>query len=92
MDGVICGHIHHPVIRKFDDNLLYVNCGDWVESCTAAVEHFDGQLEIIEWIKSEAPGNAVSRNSSAEHQRPLSSAECECLPRSSDPRRPLSFA
>src|SRR5262249_655139 len=52
VDGVICGHIHHPVIRQID-GLVYVNCGDWVESCTAAVEHFDGQLQIIEWITSE---------------------------------------
>ena len=48
-DGVICGHIHHAVIRVEDD-LTYVNCGDWVESCTAAVEHYDGRLEIIEWV------------------------------------------
>jgi UDP-2,3-diacylglucosamine pyrophosphatase LpxH len=46
--GVICGHIHHAVIRT-EDGLTYVNCGDWVESCTAVVEHFDGSLEIIEW-------------------------------------------
>ena len=51
VDGVVCGHIHHPVIRDID-GLTYVNCGDWVESCTAAVEHFDGQLEIIEWSKA----------------------------------------
>jgi hypothetical protein len=53
VDGVVCGHIHHPVIRDID-GLTYVNCGDWVESCTAAVEHFDGQLEIIEWSKASA--------------------------------------
>jgi UDP-2,3-diacylglucosamine pyrophosphatase LpxH len=47
-DGVICGHIHHPVIRA-ERNLTYVNCGDWVESCTAIVEHFDGTLQIVEW-------------------------------------------
>jgi UDP-2,3-diacylglucosamine pyrophosphatase LpxH len=28
---------------------LYINCGDWVDSCTAIVEHFDGRLELIEW-------------------------------------------
>src|SRR5262249_6167943 len=53
VDGVICGHIHHPVIRELD-GLTYGNCGDWVESCPAAVEHFDGQLQIIEWIKNES--------------------------------------
>ena len=35
-------------LRDFD-GLTYVNSGDWVESCTAAVEHFDGRMEIIDW-------------------------------------------
>ena len=43
VDGVICGHIHHAVIRS-EFGLAYINCGDWVESCTAVVEHFDGRL------------------------------------------------
>jgi UDP-2,3-diacylglucosamine pyrophosphatase LpxH len=60
VDGVVCGHIHHPVIRDID-GLVYVNCGDWVESCTAAVEHFDGQFEIIEWSnKLPVPAAAAS--------------------------------
>ena len=49
VDGVICGHIHHAVIRD-DAGLSYINCGDWVESCTAVVEHFDGRFEIVKWI------------------------------------------
>jgi UDP-2,3-diacylglucosamine pyrophosphatase LpxH len=53
-DGVICGHIHHAAIHdKFGS--AYVNCGDWVESCTAVVEHFDGRLEIITWTVGVAP-------------------------------------
>ena len=36
-----------------DFGLSYINCGDWVESCTAVVEHFDGQLEIVRWIGRE---------------------------------------
>lgn len=47
-DGVICGHIHAAAIKEVE-GLLYVNCGDWVDSCTAIVEHFDGCLELIEW-------------------------------------------
>lgn len=47
-DGVVCGHIHHAEIRTID-GLTYCNDGDWVESCTALVEHFDGRLEIIDW-------------------------------------------
>lgn len=48
LDGVICGHIHWATIREID-GLTYVNCGDWVDSCTAIVEHFDGRLELVEW-------------------------------------------
>jgi UDP-2,3-diacylglucosamine pyrophosphatase LpxH len=50
VDGVICGHIHKAEMR-FIDGIEYVNDGDWVESCTALVEHFDGRLEILEWAK-----------------------------------------
>ena len=49
MDGVVCGHIHHAEMRKVD-GVLYLNCGDWVESCTALVEHHDGRLELIDWV------------------------------------------
>jgi UDP-2,3-diacylglucosamine pyrophosphatase LpxH len=47
-DGVICGHIHHACIHD-DFGLAYINCGDWVESCTAVLEHFDGAFEIVTW-------------------------------------------
>jgi UDP-2,3-diacylglucosamine pyrophosphatase LpxH len=45
---VICGHIHKAEIRDID-GVLYCNDGDWVESCTALVEHWDGRLEILTW-------------------------------------------
>jgi len=48
VDGVICGHIHHPEIREID-GILYCNDGDWVESCSALVEKADGRLEILYW-------------------------------------------
>ena len=48
VDGVICGHIHHAEIRDID-GITYCNDGDWVESCTALVEHADGRLEILDW-------------------------------------------
>lgn len=44
--GAICGHIHQAEIRNID-GILYCNDGDWVESCTALVEHADGRLEIL---------------------------------------------
>ncbi|WP_159728454.1 UDP-2,3-diacylglucosamine diphosphatase [Methylosinus sp. Ce-a6] len=51
VDGVVCGHIHHATIRQID-GMLYVNTGDFVESCTAIAEHADGRLEIIHWQKT----------------------------------------
>lgn len=48
LDGVICGHIHHAIIRQIG-GVTYVNAGDFVETCSAIVEHNDGRLEIIYW-------------------------------------------
>ena len=50
VDGVVCGHIHSPEIRQFGP-VTYYNDGDWVESCTALVEHADGRMEIVDWAK-----------------------------------------
>jgi UDP-2,3-diacylglucosamine pyrophosphatase LpxH len=50
VDGVVCGHIHKAEIRTID-GVLYCNDGDWVESCTALVEHWDGRLEIVSWAE-----------------------------------------
>ncbi len=49
LDGVVCGHIHKPEIRT-DDDIEYYNCGDWVESCSALVEHHDGRIELLDGI------------------------------------------
>lgn len=51
-DGIICGHIHHAADRQIH-GLHYLNCGDWVESCTAIVETRDGELRIIDWLDVE---------------------------------------
>jgi len=48
VDGVICGHIHRAGIERIG-GVMYCNCGDWVESCTALVEHAGGELEILEF-------------------------------------------
>ena len=48
LDGVVCGHIHHAEMRDVG-GVLYLNDGDWVESCTALVEHEDGRLELVDW-------------------------------------------
>lgn len=63
VDGVICGHIHHAEMRAFS-GLMYCNDGDWVESCTALVEHLDGRLEILRWAE-EAAISSPRQNSAA---------------------------
>ena len=58
VDGVVCGHIHSAEIREFG-GITYYNDGDWVESCTALVEHADGRMEILDWaekVRTEARG------------------------------------
>ncbi len=44
--GVICGHIHHPADRMIGP-IHYLNCGDWVESCTALIETLDGEMVVV---------------------------------------------
>ena len=51
-DGVICGHIHHAEIKEIN-GVMYMNDGDWVESCTALVEHWNGRWEIVTWTKEK---------------------------------------
>jgi UDP-2,3-diacylglucosamine pyrophosphatase LpxH len=48
--GVMCGHIHTPADKKID-RIHYLNSGDWVESLTAIVEHWDGRFELIEYAR-----------------------------------------
>jgi len=66
LDGVICGHIHHAEMRTVQ-GVLYMNDGDWVESCTALVEHTNGQFELLDWSRENrlsywptAPRRAVA--------------------------------
>jgi UDP-2,3-diacylglucosamine pyrophosphatase LpxH len=53
-DGVVCGHIHSAAARELD-GVAYVNCGDWVESCSAAVETASGRLEVLRWSPRVQP-------------------------------------
>jgi len=58
-EGVVCGHIHHAEMRDVQ-GILYCNDGDWVESCTALAEHFDGSLEIIRWAEERESQTSLS--------------------------------
>lgn len=53
LDGVVCGHIHKPEIIEAGSgpgHVSYYNCGDWVESCSAIVEHYDGRIELLQHL------------------------------------------
>ncbi len=70
--GVVCGHIHHAEIRNIE-GMLYCNDGDWVESCSALVEHSDGRLEILKFNPNgnsldvtKLPRNTTDVNTEAE--------------------------
>ncbi|WP_398288825.1 UDP-2,3-diacylglucosamine diphosphatase [Sphingomonas nostoxanthinifaciens] len=60
VDGVVCGHIHSAEIRQFGD-VTYYNDGDWVESCTALVEHEDGRMAIIDWAERKRAEAAAKK-------------------------------
>jgi UDP-2,3-diacylglucosamine pyrophosphatase LpxH len=49
--GVICGHIHRAEISEIQ-GITYCNDGDWVESCTALVEDFQGRLSLLRWTEN----------------------------------------
>ncbi|MFO1426754.1 MAG: UDP-2,3-diacylglucosamine diphosphatase [Steroidobacteraceae bacterium] len=53
LDGIVCGHIHRPGIRRID-GVLYANDGDWVENCSTLVEDRDGRLALWRW-EAERP-------------------------------------
>ena len=65
-DGVICGHIHHAEIKVID-GVTYMNDGDWVESCTALVEHHNGSWQIVTWTQEKDDVDIDSDSSS--HKR-----------------------
>jgi UDP-2,3-diacylglucosamine pyrophosphatase LpxH len=63
LDGVVCGHIHHAEMHEIG-GVLYINDGDWVESCTALVEHDDGTLELVDWAAMNRLSFFTPRNAS----------------------------
>ena len=85
-DGVVCGHIHHAEMRTVE-GILYLNDGDWVESCTALVEHACGRLELVSWTTDDsaavpapdfartAPGQATSSDPVSEGLVPAASVQ-----------------
>ncbi|WP_102959118.1 UDP-2,3-diacylglucosamine diphosphatase [Mangrovicella endophytica] len=75
-DGVVCGHIHHAQIAE-RAGILYVNSGDWVESCTAIAEHHDGSLELIAWTDAAAAAPRQADTAAPEEMVPVVLSDLE---------------
>lgn len=75
-DGIVCGHIHSACIRKIG-GLDYINTGDWVESCTAVVEHMDGSLHLIDWAAEMRARDALPANRRAGRRNGTTAKEKE---------------
>lgn len=77
VDGIVCGHIHHAELRDMN-GILYANDGDWVESCTALVEHADGSLEILRWLEQAEMTAALGapKDTPVRSQDDLKEREC----------------
>jgi len=84
-DGVICGHIHHAEIKEID-GVIYMNDGDWVESCTALVEHWNGRWEILTWTKEQDDVDNDTASSSHKQSKRHSGKDRTTVPQSTDMR------
>jgi len=70
VDGVLCGHIHHAEIRRIG-SMLYLNDGDWVESCTALVEDARGHMEILRWASPTPASDTACAGAGTEGEAAL---------------------
>jgi UDP-2,3-diacylglucosamine pyrophosphatase LpxH len=64
VDGIICGHIHRAARREVA-GIQYLNCGDWVDSCTAIAEDAAGHFQVIRWLEVMRARQAASAAASA---------------------------
>lgn len=73
-DGIICGHIHSAADRVIE-GIHYLNCGDWVESCTAIVEHSSGRMELVRWNPDAGRNASAPNTASVQRDAVLEAAE-----------------
>jgi UDP-2,3-diacylglucosamine pyrophosphatase LpxH len=79
LDGVICGHIHAATIKQID-GITYINCGDWVDSCTAIVEHHDGGMELVDWGMQARALTPAQRGLDEPEEAPALSVRPQSMP------------
>jgi hypothetical protein len=68
-DGVLCGHIHTPADTEIS-GIAYCNTGDWVENCTAFVEHESGVLELVNYFDEDRNADTPAPAGPPTHQAP----------------------
>jgi UDP-2,3-diacylglucosamine pyrophosphatase LpxH len=73
LDGVICGHIHHPAIKRIGE-IDYYNTGDWVESCSALCEDSQGQMQLLFWDTAKKQPSAQIKQAKQTLEQPLKDA------------------
>lgn len=69
-DGVVCGHIHHAEQSEVE-GIQYLNCGDWVESCTALIEDEQGEIKIIRWLDEYKPTQVTPLDKAQQYSDPF---------------------
>ena len=60
--GIVCGHIHKAANLNIS-GIQYLNCGDWVESCTAIVHSHDGEFEVVAYDADKASSKSTANQS-----------------------------
>lgn len=79
-DGVVCGHVHCAA-NKTIDGIAYLNCGDWVDSCTGIVEHLDGRMEVVYWGQAQREAKLIPIRGAAAARTSLHLANWACMVR-----------
>lgn len=67
VDGIVCGHIHHPQMEMVNGK-LYCNDGDWIENCTTMVETNSGNLKLLRWSDATNSTQIISQMNWGERQ------------------------
>lgn len=63
-DYVICGHIHQPAIRTFENEegkVVYLNSGDWVENMTA-LEYAGKSWRLFQYDAKDFPASTQTES------------------------------
>jgi len=69
LHGIVTGHTHHAEVRYIRNGVTSFNCGDWVESCTALAEDFQGNIRIVKW-EPQPKAAAPRRKAAAKPRKP----------------------